>query len=247
MKVHVLVPQRKRKPRCQLRWRHHWCLGVSVRISTCTVCLPYAALTHAHFILMYIQCCALRDWEVHFFTYCLRHTTCYLQTKHINMIPNHWRLIGISHDSHMMKMAITLTWFSESVMHSISTILGVKCEISGALSYSGTMLEPNKNQLRIYRLCRAEQNVDFGNLSGLRHTKWKLLEVKLPDFMVAIIYFQLTFSVIAHCRALFWNTHFSIRVMPRSSLPASCNTFDMTSYISRDIMLTFDLRILRSF
>ena len=57
----------------------------------------------------------------------LRHNACYLQTKHINMILNHWGLIccsNMSHDSHTIKMAITVTWFSESFRYS--TILGVK-------------------------------------------------------------------------------------------------------------------------
>ena len=31
----------------------------------------------------------------------------------------------------------------------------------------GTMLEPNKSQLRICRFCRAQQNGDFGGPLGL--------------------------------------------------------------------------------
>ena len=74
----------------------------------------------------------------------------------------------ISHDSHMMKMAITLTWYSESVRHTISTILRVKVwNFRSTSTLCGSTLEPNKSQLCICRFYRAEQNGDFGGSLGL--------------------------------------------------------------------------------
>ena len=50
VKVHALVPQRRREPRCQLRWCHHRRLGVSVSV----LLLPGDGVVHRYPMDLYM-------------------------------------------------------------------------------------------------------------------------------------------------------------------------------------------------
>ena len=116
----------------------------------------------------HLQCCALRDLKVQFFTRWI-----FSDIPHAIHKPNisTWspnivnHSDNISYDSQVMKMVETVTWFLELVRHRISTILGVK--ISGSYMPYGTMLGSNKSQLRICRFCSNEQNGCFWGPLGL--------------------------------------------------------------------------------